>query len=440
MYDAGGHGELIGARLAGKWRIDARLGVGGMATVYAATHRNGRRAAIKLLRRDLAADPDVRARFLREGYVANRVGHPGVCTVLDDHVDGDRVFLVLELLDGETLRERWVEHGRRMPVAEVVRVALGVLDVLVAAHARGIVHRDLKPENVWLARDGGVRVLDFGIARVREATVPRTLGEHARARPITEPLPLSATGARLDATLGTPAYMAPEQARGLSDDIDGRTDVYGLGATMFTLLTGDHVHARDGSTALFIAAATEPARPIRGVMPELAADVAAVIDRALSFDAAARFTAREMQDALLATLRAAAVADEAAPSSRARSRGGLERRGPASHPPVAASLPPPRSRSPRSAAWAKAALAVAGIAVCAWTAVAMHAVLGAGPNARATAASRERASTPSPSGPRSIPAPRRAAPFASTAASASASAAPARAPRRRGGDGLHELP
>ncbi|HEX4477595.1 MAG TPA: serine/threonine-protein kinase, partial [Polyangiaceae bacterium] len=161
--------ECVGQVLLEKWRLEVLLGVGGMAAVYAATHRNGSRVAIKILHAELSISPDVRARFLREGYAANSVGHDGVVRVSDDDVAEDgAAFLVMELLDGETLEERRQRHGGRLSEDEVLSVADQVLDVLVAAHAKGIVHRDLKPENIFLTRDGRVKVLDFGIARLRE--------------------------------------------------------------------------------------------------------------------------------------------------------------------------------------------------------------------------------------------------------------------------------
>jgi eukaryotic-like serine/threonine-protein kinase len=159
----------VGQVLKDKWRLDELLGVGGMASVYAATHRNASRVAVKMLHVELSLDPSIRARFQREGYLANTVGHPGAVRVLDDDVaDDGSVFLVMELLEGETVLARWIRKGRTLPAEEVVSVTDQLLDVLAAAHARGTVHRDIKPENIFLTRDGLVKVLDFGIARVQE--------------------------------------------------------------------------------------------------------------------------------------------------------------------------------------------------------------------------------------------------------------------------------
>ncbi len=165
------HAETrIGSTLKGKWRLDQLLGVGGMAAVYAATHRNNKRVAIKVLHPELSFNAAVRQRFQREGYVANMVQHPGAVSVDDDDLGEDGcAFLVMELLDGETLEARWERKGKRLPTTEVLAFTDRVLDTLAAAaHARGVVHRDLKPENLFFTRDAQMKVLDFGIARVRE--------------------------------------------------------------------------------------------------------------------------------------------------------------------------------------------------------------------------------------------------------------------------------
>src|SRR5262249_29132095 len=165
----------VGAVINDKWRIDNKLGSGGMATVFAATHRNGNRVAIKVLRRSLSQDVAVRERFLREGYIANAVGHPGVVKVLDDGVTSDGAhFLVMELLEGETLEERRKRLGGKLPIEEVFTVGEQLLDLLAAAHARRIVHRDIKPDNVFITNDGTVKLLDFGVARMRRGTTDTT--------------------------------------------------------------------------------------------------------------------------------------------------------------------------------------------------------------------------------------------------------------------------
>jgi serine/threonine-protein kinase len=271
----------VGTVLHGKWRLDVLLGVGGMAAVYAATHRNGSRAAVKVLHPELSLNPQVRTRFLREGYAANAVGHDGAVKVIDDDIAEDgSAFLVMELLDGETLEDRRVRSGGKLSEDDVLSVADQLLDVLTAAHAKGVVHRDLKPENVFVTRTGAVKVLDFGIARLRE-------------------LSTASTATKSGATMGTPYYMAPEQARGLWDQVDGRTDLWAVGATMFHLLSGEFVHDGRTTNEVLLSAMTKPA-PLLGVAaPNISPAVTHVVDRALAFDRDVRWRdAQRMQGAV----------------------------------------------------------------------------------------------------------------------------------------------
>jgi len=269
----------IGRALNEKWHLDELLGVGGVAAVYAATHRNGRRVAIKIMHAETAVDPESRSRFLREGYVANRVGHPGVVCALDDDVSEDGApFLVMELLDGETIQARWERKGKVLQAGEVLSIADQLLDVLAVAHDRGVIHRDVKPANLFLTRTGVIKLLDFGLARASSEHGQRTL---------------TLTGA---SPMGTPAFMPPEQALARSDEVDGRTDLWAVGATMLTLTSGRHVHQARSVTELLLAAMTKPAAQASSVLPGIAPEVAKIIDRALEFDQANRWQdARAMQ-------------------------------------------------------------------------------------------------------------------------------------------------
>jgi serine/threonine protein kinase len=270
----------IGTTLCGKWRIDDLLGVGGMAAVYAATHRNGSRAAIKMLHSELARYPLLRKRFLLEGYIANAVGHDRAVKVLDDDLAEDgSPFLVTELLEGETLEARRVRLGGRMPLEEVLIVADQLLEVLSCAHSRAVVHRDLKPENLFLTKQGSVKVLDFGIARLRDASGTR----------------LTQTGMMM----GSPPYMAPEQARGLDDEVDQRSDLWSCGALMYQLLSGFLVHDGPTLNQQLLCAMTMAAAPLASVWPEVDSNVASIVDRALAFERENRWPdARTMREAV----------------------------------------------------------------------------------------------------------------------------------------------
>ena len=270
----------VGSVLDQKWTLERLLGAGAMGSVYEARHRNGARAAVKLLHPMLAREPEVRERFLREGYAANKVEHKGAVRVLDDDVvesgpDEGTAYLVMELLDGESLDDR----QRRLPQLgehELLVVAEQVLEVLAVAHASGVVHRDLKPENLFLAKDDDrvrVKVLDFGLARVSDGGLATNAGR----------------------ALGTPAFMSPEQASGRVDEIDGRTDLFALGATLFRVLSGRRVHEGENAIQVLVQMQREPAPKLAEVFPEVSPAFARIVDRALAFEKASRYpTAAEM--------------------------------------------------------------------------------------------------------------------------------------------------
>jgi serine/threonine-protein kinase len=270
----------VGHTIRDKWHLDALLGVGGYGAVYAATHRNGMRAAVKILHAELAIDPGVRKRFLREGYVANKVKHPGAVAVLDDDETEDgHVFLVMELLEGETLERRRSRHA--IDVGEMLWITAELLDVLDMAHGHGIIHRDVKPLNVFLTTQGRVKLLDFGIAR---------LHEHGRKSAAT----------RSGLLLGTPAYTSPEQARARWREVDARTDLWAVGATMFSMLAGRDVHEAPTVNEQLLLAMTKPAVSLATVA-RVPSAVTKIVDRALAFDKADRWpNARVMKVAVQA--------------------------------------------------------------------------------------------------------------------------------------------
>jgi serine/threonine-protein kinase len=271
----------VGRVLHDKYRLVRLIGSGGTACVYEAVHRNGHRVAIKMLHPELSRDRELRTRFLREGYVANKVAHPGVVRVTDDDTAEDgAVFLVMELLEVETIESRVQRSGGRLAEHEVSALAREVLTILTVAHASGVVHRDIKPDNLFRTSDGVLKILDFGIARLRDFTGPGTS---------------TVTGHMM----GTPAFMAPEQALGRIKEIDGRTDLYALGATMFTLLSGSYVHETKTMEEMLVRVGSEPARSLAEVAPGVSPAVVSIVDRALAFEMSARWaSAREMARAL----------------------------------------------------------------------------------------------------------------------------------------------
>jgi serine/threonine-protein kinase len=269
----------VGETIRGKWTLDRLIDVGGMAAVYAATHRNGNRVAVKVLHAQFAAMDEAKDRFLNEGYAANKVGHPNAVSVMDDdQLDDGTPFLVMELLEGRPLEARLQEVQKLAP-REILYVADQVLDVLAAAHDKGIIHRDIKPANIFLTSDGRAMVLDFGLARVLDA-----------ANLIT-----TKTGT----VMGTASYMSPEQARGRRELIDHRTDIFAVGATIFRALTNLSFVVGDTPTDRLLCAMTKQAPSLAKADPTMPANVVALVDKALQFQKADRYDdARAMQSAL----------------------------------------------------------------------------------------------------------------------------------------------
>jgi serine/threonine-protein kinase len=275
--------DRVGTTLNGKWAVEALLAMGGMGAVYAAVHRNGRKAAIKVLLPRFARDPEVRKRFMREGYVANKIEHPGAVAILDDDIAEDGApYLVMERLEGESLSEWLARVGGVLPPTEVLAIAGQVLEVLAIAHENGIVHRDIKPGNVFVTRSGHAKVLDFGLARIRDGLI-------------------SLTPTADGTIMGTVGYMAPEQARGATAAVDARSDLFSVGALMYRALSGRRVHERPSPIEMTQAAMREPVAPIATVMPGVAPVLAAAVDRAVAFGKEARWqSATEMFEGLRA--------------------------------------------------------------------------------------------------------------------------------------------
>jgi eukaryotic-like serine/threonine-protein kinase len=275
----------VGSIVADTYRVTSQLGVGGMGAVFAAEHLRlpGKHVAVKVLHAAMAT-PEIFARFRREAEIASRIGHPNIVEVLDfNNLPTGEPFLVMELLTGESLGAR-LKRGR-LTEKHALDVARQIGSALDAAHRMDVVHRDLKPDNIFLCPrdvDGELRdhvkVLDFGISKIRNAQTVLTQDM---------------------ALLGTPYYMSPEQASGKNQEIDGRTDIFALGAIVFEMLTGVTAFPGNSIPAVIFQVVYQQHPSIKQLAPATSPRVVAAVDRALAKNAADRFpTMAELVEAL----------------------------------------------------------------------------------------------------------------------------------------------
>jgi tRNA A-37 threonylcarbamoyl transferase component Bud32 len=251
---------LLGTTLNGRYRLEARIGAGGMSTVYRATDETlQRQVAIKLMHREIATDSDQLERFRREARAVAQLSHPNIVGVIDYGEDLDpahpRPYIVFEYVEGETLKER-IRRSGRLPITEAVAYAIEIARALGTAHARHIVHRDVKPQNVLIDEEGQAKVTDFGIAR--------TLDEEG----------LTADGR----VLGTTDYVSPEQA--LGRDVTGQSDLYALGIVLYEMLTGEVPFKGENQVAVAMKHVREQLPDVQRHRPEISAALASVIDTA----------------------------------------------------------------------------------------------------------------------------------------------------------------
>jgi eukaryotic-like serine/threonine-protein kinase len=265
--------------LSGRYRLESKLGSGGMSTVYLALDEVlDRPVAIKLLHREISEEADQLERFRREARAAARLSHPNLVGVIDAGEDDGRPYIVFEYIKGRTLKRRLQEEGR-LPIDEAVAYAIEIGRGLTAAHARKLVHRDVKPQNVLIDPDGRAKVTDFGIARSLESKG------------------LTATGR----VLGTTDYVSPEQAMG--EEVDERSDVYSLGVVLYEMLTGDVPFRAETQVGVAMKHVNEPMPDVQTKRPEVSAAVASVVDRATTKDPRDRYgTVAEMVRDLEQTL------------------------------------------------------------------------------------------------------------------------------------------
>ena len=252
----------IGYTLGGRYKIESLLGQGGMSAVYRATDPNLRRmVAIKLIHPHLSSDPEFVRRFEEEAAAVARLRHPNIIQVFDFNHDGDIYYMVLEYLPGETVYSRLkalTAVGRRLPLAETLRIMTSVCEAVAYAHGRDMIHRDLKPANMMLSPQGQPILMDFGLAKI--------MGGQSH----------TASGA----VMGTALYMSPEQVRG--EHVDHRADLYALGVILFEMAAGKPPFEADSAMTLMLKHLNEPVPDIRLIASEVSEDLKAVIDKALS--------------------------------------------------------------------------------------------------------------------------------------------------------------
>lgn len=265
--------------LGGRYHLVEPLARGGMAAVWIADDPVlSRRVAVKILREDLAANEATRARFRHEAISAARLNHPNVVATYDTGDDDGTAYIVMELIDGPTVRQLLREQGR-LPIGEAIRIGTQVAEALEAAHRAGIVHRDVKPPNVLVPPEGPVKVTDFGIAKASGSD------------------DLTRTGT----VMGTARYLAPEQVNG--QPTDARTDVYALGLLLYEMLCGQPPFGGDTDVATAMARLTTTAPSIRAQRPNVPQSLDDVVHRCLARDPARRFASAADARAALAAVR-----------------------------------------------------------------------------------------------------------------------------------------
>jgi serine/threonine protein kinase len=260
-----------------------KLGGGGMGVVYKAKDtRLGRNVALKFLPDDISQNPQTIERFRREARAASSLNHPNICTIYDAGEFDGRPFIAMELLEGQTLRNRI--SGTSIPVSELLDIGIQIVDGLHAAHSKGVVHRDIKPANIFLVDKGQAKILDFGLAKMgRQEQQIAALAETSFRTQVDQSALLTSPGS----SIGTVAYMSPEQARG--EELDARSDLFSLGVVLYEMCTGLIPFAGATAALIFDGILRSEATPATTINPKLPVAIENIFAKALEKDTDLRY-------------------------------------------------------------------------------------------------------------------------------------------------------
>ena len=267
--------NLIGKRLDGRYSIEGLVGVGGMANVYRGTDlKTGNQIAVKVLKEEFLDNEELVRRFKNESKAISILSHPNIVKVYDVSVTDKLQYIVMEYVDGITLKEYLKQRGGALTWKETVHFATQVLSALQHAHSKGIIHRDVKPQNIMLLADGSIKMMDFGIARFSRAQ-SQTVSDKA---------------------IGSVHYISPEQAKG--ERTDARTDIYSVGVMLYEMLSGRLPFDGDGAVSIAIMQISEKPKPLAEIAPNTPAGLRQITEKAMEKDPDKRYqSAQEMLDA-----------------------------------------------------------------------------------------------------------------------------------------------